>query len=108
MKDWKLVGFNKQLGEIAAHAQECGPQRVTVNGKVDIVVLSPEEYARLCGVPLPERAADSKPESGLSLYEALRRPFEEAAARGEDVYWPWDWDWEKREWIIPEDHALSS
>ncbi|HYR11158.1 MAG TPA: hypothetical protein VEQ60_25480 [Longimicrobium sp.] len=106
MKNWKLVEFNEELGEIAEHAHGCGPQRVTVNGNVDVVVLSPAEYALLSGEPLPEKAAGS--ESGLSLFQALRKPLEEAAARGEDVYWPWDWDWEKREWIIPEDHALSS
>ena len=110
MKNWKLVEFNEELGEIAAHAHGCGPQRVTVNGNVDVIVLSPAEYARINGEPLPEKAGNSQTESrsGLSLYEALRRPLEEAAADGEDVYWPWDWDWEKREWIIPADHALSS
>jgi prevent-host-death family protein len=109
MKNWKLVEFNQELGEIAAHAHGCGPQCVTVNGKVDIVVLSPDEYARLRGEPLAEPPADlqSEPETGLSMFTALRRRLEEQAG-GEDVYWPWDWDWEKREWVVPADHALSS
>lgn len=109
MKNWKLIEFNEDLGEIAAHAHRCGAQRVTVNGNVDVILLSPAEYGRLTGVPLPEKTADSQaePESGLNWYEALRRPFEEAAARGEDMYWPWDWDWEKREWITPAENAVS-
>lgn len=109
MKNWKLVDFNDELGEIAAHAHGCGPQRVTVNGNVDVIVLSPAEYARLAGEPLPEMAVDSQiePETGLSMFTALRLSLEEAAD-GEDVYWPWDWDWEKREWVLPADHALSS
>lgn len=109
MKNWTLVEFNGELGEIAAHAHGCGPQRVRVNGKVDVVVLSPAEYSRLSGEPVPEMAADleTEPETGLSMFTALRRRLEEAAD-GEDVYWPWDWDCEKREWVLPADHALSS
>jgi hypothetical protein len=110
MKNWKLLEFNEELGEIAAYAHGCGPQRVTVNGNIEIVVLSPEEYARLTGEPLVDPPTDSQTEAetGLSFFAAMRRPFEEAAARGEDVYWPWDWDWEKREWVAPADHAIPS
>ena len=109
MNHWKLVEFNEELGKIAAHAHGCGPQRVTVNGKADVVVLSPAEYARLSGEPLLEKPAESQsgPHTGLSWLAELRRPFEEAAARGEDVYWPWDWDCEKREWVLPVDNAVS-
>jgi hypothetical protein len=107
MKNWKLVDFNEELGEIAAHAHGCGPQRVTVNGKVDVVVLSPAEYARLSGEPLPQKATETETDPGLNWVAALRRPFEEAAARGEDVFWPWDWDCEKREWVLPVDNAVS-
>ena len=110
MKNWKLEDPDEELNRIVRQAAFCGPQRVTLGDDIQVVVLNAAEYARLTGEPLPELAPNSgtEPKSGLSLFEALRRPFEEAGADGEDVYWPWDWDWEKREWIIPEDHALSS
>jgi hypothetical protein len=107
MNHWKLVEFNEELGKIAAHAHGCGPQCVTVNDKVDVVVLSPAEYARLSGEPLPKKATETGTDPGLNWVAALRRPFEEAAARGEDVFWPWDWDCEKREWVLPVDDAVS-
>lgn len=107
MKNWKLANADEELTRIVRQAAFCGPQRVTLDDDIQVVVLSAAKCARLTGELPAEKVADSR-KSGLSLYEALRRPFEEAAANGEDMYWPWDWDWEKREWIIPEDHALSA
>jgi hypothetical protein len=109
MKNWKLVDFNEELGEIAAHAHCCGPQRVAVNGDVDVIVLSPAEYARLSGEPLPPLAVDSgtEPKSALGLFAEIRRIIDEAAGE-EDLSWPWDWDCETREWVLPVDHAVSA
>jgi hypothetical protein len=110
MKNWKIADPDRELNRIVRQAFYRGPQRVTLDDEILVVVVGAAEYARLTGEPLPENGADSQtaPESGLSLYEALRRPFEEAAARGEDVYWPWDWDCEKREWIIPAEDAVPA
>jgi hypothetical protein len=110
MKNWNVTDADGQLSELALEALCCGPQRMMLDGEVNLVVLSAAEYARLTGEPQAQEAADSqsKPETGLSWFAAMRRPFEEAAARGEDVYWPWDWDWEKREWVLPVDNEGSS
>jgi hypothetical protein len=109
MKNWKIADPDEELNRIVRQAAFLGPQRVTLDEDIQVVVLSAAEYARLTRQPPAENDADSDTgsKSGLSLFEALRRPFEEAAANGEDVYWPWDWDCEKREWILPVDHALS-
>lgn len=108
MKNWKLGEFNEALGEIAAHAQCCGPQRVTVNGDVDVIVLSAAEYARLSGEP-PPRSADpgTEPKPVPGTFAEIRRMIDEAAGE-EDLSWPWDWDCETREWVLPVDHAVSS
>lgn len=107
MKNWKISDPDEELNRIVRQAFYREPQRVTLNDEVQVVVPSAAEYARLTGEPLPENGVDSQnaQESALNWYEALRRPFEEAAARGEDVYC--DWDWEKREWIIPAEDAVS-
>lgn len=110
MKNWNLTDADGRLSEVVLGALCCGPQRVTLDGEVDFVVLSEEEYARLKGeLPAPPPAdPPTEPQTGSSFFADMRRPFDEAAARGEDVYWPWDWDCEKREWVAPADHAIPS
>lgn len=109
MKHWNLTDADGRLSMVALEAVCCGPQRVTLDGEVELVVLSPEEYARLTGEPLAGPAADVQPdpESRIGMFTALRRALEEAAG-GEDAYWPWEWDCEKREWILPADHAVPA
>lgn len=109
MEQWTLTDADEQLKQIVRKANCCGAQHVVLDGE-GVIVVSETEYGRLIVESLAREGADSKAarETGLSMFTALRRQLEEAAADGEDVYWPWDWDWEKREWVLPADHALSS
>ncbi|HEU4882782.1 MAG TPA: hypothetical protein VFT45_11065 [Longimicrobium sp.] len=108
MEQWTLTNADEQLKQIVRQANCCGPQHVVLDGEA-VIVLSETEYGRLMVESLMRQGADSHTgtDPGLNWVAALRRPFEEAAARGEDVFWPWDWDCEKREWVLPVDHAVS-
>lgn len=109
MEQWTLEDPDEQLKQIARKANCCGAQHVVVDGEA-VIVLSETEYGGLIIESASRQGEDSRTagETGLSMFELLRQPFEEAAARGEDMYWPWDWDCEKREWVPPEDHAVPS
>lgn len=102
MTNWKLVDFNEELGEIAAHAHGCGPQRVTVNGKVDVVVLSPAEYSRLMGEA--PSATDTDAQSDPDEAERVLSEAAQATPRPEDHpdrKWIWEWDEETQRWALP-------
>ncbi|HEX6372748.1 MAG TPA: hypothetical protein VF006_27755 [Longimicrobium sp.] len=109
MEQWTMTDADERLKQIVRKANCCGPQLLVLNGE-GVIVLSETEYGRLMVESLLQEGADSqtKRETGLSMFAELRRQLEEAAADGEDVYWPWDWDCEKREWVLPEDHAVHS
>lgn len=109
MEQWILEDADEQLKQIVRKANSCGAQHVVLDGE-GVIVLSETEYGGLLVESLAREPANSHtvPETGASFFAEMRRPFDEAAARGEDVYWPWDWDWEKREWMAPADHALPS
>ena len=109
MEQWNLASSDEQLKQIVQKANCCGPQLLVLNGE-GVIVLSETEYGRLIIESLAREDAvpQTARETGLSMFTALRRQLEEAAADGEDVYWPWDWDCEKREWVAPVDHAVSS
>ena len=109
MDPWILEDADEQLKQIVRKANCCGPQLLVLDGE-GVIVLSETEYGGLIIGSLAKELTDSQtePETGASFFAALRRPFEEAAARGEDVYWPWDWDCERREWVAPADHAVPS
>jgi hypothetical protein len=109
MEQWTLTNADEQLKQVVRKANCCGPQLLVLDGE-GVIVLSETEYGRLIVESVAREDADSQTarETGLSMFTALRRQLEEAAADGEDVYWPWDWDCEKREWVLPPDHALSS
>lgn len=109
MEQWNLASADEQLKQIVQKANCCGPQLLVLNGE-GVIVLSETEYGRLLIQSLGQEPADRQiePETGASFFAEMRRPFEEAAARGEDVYWPWDWDCERREWVAPADHAVPS
>ena len=110
MKTWNVTDSDGTLSEAVLAALCCGPQRVTLDEEVDFMVLSEDEYARRKGEPQAQEPVDSqtKPETGASFFAAMRRPFEEAEARGEDLYWPWDWDCEKREWVLAPEYEVSA
>jgi hypothetical protein len=109
MEQWTLANADEQLKQIVRKANCCGAQHVVVDGEA-VIVLSETEYGGLIVESLIRDGADSRAEreTGLSMFAELRSQLEEAAADGEDAYWPWDWDWEKREWVLPEDHAVPS
>jgi prevent-host-death family protein len=46
---WGLREAKAQLSEVVRRAQTLGPQRVTVRGREDVVVLSARDYERLKG-----------------------------------------------------------
>lgn len=108
MKNWKIVDPDEELNRIVRQAFYCGPQCVTLNDEIQVVVISAAEYARLAGEPLPARTAESgtEPKSALSMFAEVRRMIDEAAGE-EDLSWPWDWDCETREWVLPADDAVS-
>jgi hypothetical protein len=106
MKNWKLEDPDEELNRIVRQAAFCGPQRVTLDDDIQVVVLNAAEYARLTGEPsVADVCSEAEPKVGM--FTALRQALEEIAG-DEDAYWPWDWDCEKREWVLPRDHALSS
>ena len=109
MEQWILEDADEQLKQIVQKANCCGPQLLVLNGE-GVIVLSETEYGGLIIESLARGREDSQltQKPGLSMFDSLRQPFEEAAARGEEMYWPWDWDCEKREWILPEEHAVPS
>lgn len=109
MEQWTLADADEQLKQIVRRANCCGPQLLVLDGE-GVIVLSETEYGRLTIESLAREPADSQamPETGTSFFAEMRRPFDEAAARGEDVYWPWDWNCERREWVAPADHAVPS
>lgn len=109
MEQWTLTDADEQLKQIVRKANCCGPQLLVLDGE-GVIVLSETEYGRLIVESPAKEGVESQTgrETGASFFAEMRRPFDEAAARGEDVYWPWDWDCEKREWVAPVDHAVPS
>jgi prevent-host-death family protein len=59
---WKLYEAKARFSEVVHRANTVGPQRVTVHGTDEVVIISAEEYARLKG----ER-------SGRVLFDMLRK-----------------------------------
>ncbi|HEV3050987.1 MAG TPA: hypothetical protein VGX50_11785 [Longimicrobium sp.] len=108
MKNWEIADPDEELNRIVRQAFYRGPQRVTLDDDLQVVVLSAAEYARLIGEPLPVLTAESgtEPKSALSMFAEVRRMIDEAAGE-EDLSWPWDWDCETREWVLPADDAVS-
>ena len=69
MKNWSLTDVDGRLGMVALEAVCSGPQRVTLDGELDLVVLSPAEYARLTGEPLAGPAdGRADPESRVGMF----------------------------------------
>jgi hypothetical protein len=109
MEQWTVTSADEQLKQMVRQVNCCGPQLLVLNGE-GVIVLSETEYGGLIIESAAQQGADSQTagDTGLSMFAELRLQLEEAAADGEDVYWPWDWDCEKREWVLPEDHAVPS
>lgn len=48
---WRLQDAKARFSELVRRVRSDGPQRVTVHGRDEVVVVSAEEYARLQGEP---------------------------------------------------------
>lgn len=77
---WKLEDAKARFSEVVRHAQEDGPQRVTVRGHDAVVVMSVEEFERL--VPQKPRPPFVEFMEGLHL-DGL--DLERETDRGRDV-----------------------
>jgi prevent-host-death family protein len=51
---WRLQDAKARFGELVRRARSEGPQRVSVHGRDDVVVISSEEFRRLKGDPTGE------------------------------------------------------
>lgn len=99
MKERRIDQSQRVLARLVRQARCRGPQRLVLAGEGEAVVLSGAEYARLLGEAPPTPVA---PDDGLNWLQRMRAPFEAAG-----VFWPWEWDDEKRDWIVPEENAVS-
>jgi prevent-host-death family protein len=61
---WKLQDAKARFSELVRRARSKGPQRVTIHGREVAVVVSAEEFGRMCG---PSG-------NGQALIDALRDP----------------------------------
>jgi hypothetical protein len=101
MKNWKLADADEDLKRIVRQAVHCGPQRVTLDDDLQVVVLSAAEYARLTGEPPAVKTADpsanGERKTGRTLVDLIRNsPWAEAVREGD---WPWEWDDDTRSWV---------
>jgi prevent-host-death family protein len=51
---WALQDAKARLSEVVRKAKTEGPQRITVHGREEVVVVSVEEYRRVKGTPTGE------------------------------------------------------
>ena len=76
---WKLQDAKARFSEVVRRAQADGPQRVTVHGKVTVVILSAADYAKVRPAGMPDTrgrtAADLIPvmQKGRRLGLKLKR-----------------------------------
>ena len=99
MENWKLAE-DEALRRIARQAVCCGPQRVTLEDEIEIVVLSAAEYTRLSGNPAIEDANAAG--SAVASPTAHAAEQDSAAAQGVDERkWVWEWDEETQSWALP-------
>ncbi len=116
MHTWKLKNAQHRLRELVRLAVTKEPQRLS-NGKEAVVVIAASEYDRLVARaprPVENVRAQSKAAEPRAAQTGERRSawdeIEEFRSKHdmEEVGWLLEWDWEKREWYLPEEHALSS
>ena len=76
--EWPLQDAKARFSEVVRKAQVEGPQRITVHGREEVVVIASEEFRRLTelrtGLALVEAFRDS-PEGELTIeHESTRAP----------------------------------
>jgi prevent-host-death family protein len=56
MRSWQVQEAKARFSDLLREAKHSGPQQITIRGRVAAVVLSTEEYERLCA-PKPSLVA---------------------------------------------------
>lgn len=62
---WALQDAKARFSEVVRKAKTEGPQRVTVRGREEVVIVSVEDYRRVNGVPTGQALVDLLRESPL-------------------------------------------
>ncbi len=65
MRSWQMQEAKNKLSEVVRCAKADGPQSITVRGEEEAVVISADDYARMCRGEIP-------PRRGQSLYDYFR------------------------------------
>ena len=75
---WALQDAKARLSEVVRKAKTEGPQRITVRGREEVVVVSVEEYRRIKGEPTGQVLIDAMQDPrvrGLRFeHESIRSP----------------------------------
>ncbi|HUO84027.1 MAG TPA: type II toxin-antitoxin system prevent-host-death family antitoxin [Thermoanaerobaculia bacterium] len=74
--EWALQDAKARFSEVVRKAKSEGPQRITVHGREEVVVVSVEEYRRVKGQPTGQALVELLRESPLRdlRLERLRTP----------------------------------
>ena len=62
---WALQDAKARFSEVVRKAKSEGPQRITVHGREEVVVVSVEEYRRVKGEPTGQSLVNAMRESPL-------------------------------------------
>ena len=78
---WALQDAKARFSEVVRKAKTEGPQRITVHGREEVVVVSVEEYRRVKGEPTGQALVDVLQDSPLRDVR-LDRPRTRSRVRG--------------------------
>ena len=81
---WALQDAKARFSEVVRKAKTEGPQRITVHGREEVVVVSVEEYRRVKGQPTGEALVELLRESPLRNVN-IDRAATRSAVRGVDL-----------------------
>jgi len=81
---WALQDAKARFSEVVRKAKTEGPQRITVHGREEVVVVSVEEYRRVKGQPTGEALVKLMQQSPLADID-LDRPRTRSRVRGVDL-----------------------
>lgn len=73
---WALQDAKARFSEVVRKAKTEGPQRITVHGREEVVVVSVEEYRRMKGRPTGEalvKLMQDSPLGGINMDRARTR-----------------------------------
>jgi prevent-host-death family protein len=81
---WALQDAKARFSEVVRKAQTEGPQRITVHGREEVVVVSVEEYRRAKGEATGQALVDALRDSPLRGVK-IERPRIRSRVRGVDL-----------------------